>query len=596
MKHLTPLCWISLLVVLCGLGECSAAIARPKKAPAPLTEEKKQEIKDLVAKFRDANTQGQRFAPLKRIVRMGPEAAGMANAAVDELLAIAQKQYFELLDKHVRAAYIKRLTMLRDGHVKKVQYMRRLWKDYLLHTSDQKDFQDHFLRPVWEVSEFMLVRPADMREPEIVRARKLLFELAEYQVACRKAAGISADPTAGKKSPTGIDIPYLDQPPTLADYVSFLDRIMVLAGSFAPAGAKQVHYANIDVFREIDVQESEFVMFAGTVRMLVGSVAWLGDALVCATTRDHSADRKAGLASGHMSTVPGKHGFTDRLRRMGAPWCGSEGAGGGRDGRGYANGLSYGGGHTHPLYSIKRNFTGVGRRGGVYTSNYGTKRDLLHPCPATQNEFFMPPGITRADLKTPELLEIYKLLQDEKYAQADARIAEVEVESDFDKMILRFFSADVTAELGWFCEAVAAIYAVGDYYDVKLRLDGARKKFTGIKLFDKRAAMLDKLLSAKKMEKELEAGKVYRPIARAIVKDMRGKKLNAAAARKQLDDFAKQHPKTVCAEAAQFLPPDATGNTPTVNPIAYFFNKNKYLAKYAYYTYGLEISDEWPPR
>jgi len=596
MKRLALLCSISLLVALCGPGQCPGAVARGKKAPAPLTDQQKQDIEKLTVEFRDANTQGQRFASLKRIVNMGPEAARTANAAVDEMLAVCQKQYFEVLDKHIRQAYLKRLTLLRPEHVRKVQYMRRLWKDYLLHTSNQKDFQEQFLKPVWEVAQFLLVKPADMREPEIAQARKLLFELAEYQAACRKAAGISDDPTAGKKSPTGIDIPPLDQPPTLADYVSFLDRIMVLAGSFAPEGGKKVLYANIDVFKEIDVQESEFVMYCETVRMLVGSVAWLGNELVCAATRDHSVDRKAGLASGHMSTVPGKHGFTDRLRRMGAPWCGSEGAGGGRDGRGYAHGLSYGGGHTHPLYSIKRNLTGVGRRGGVYTSNYGTKKNLLHPCPATQNEFFMPPGITRADLKTPELLEIYKLLQDEKFAQASAKIAEAEVEGDFDKMILRFFSAAVTAELGWFFESVSAIYTVGDYYDVKLRLEGARGKFTGIKLFDKRAAMLDKLLAAKKMEKELEAGKAYRPIARAIVKDMRAKKLDENAARKQLDDFAKQYPDTVCAEAAYFIPPDATGNTPTVNPIAYFFNKNTHLAKYAYYTYGLEISDEWPPR
>ena len=596
MKRSALLCSVSLLVVLSGLGDCLAAIAAPNKAPAPLTDEQKQAIQKLTDEFRDAKTPAQRLVLLKRIVAMGPEAVGMANAAVDDRLAVCQKQYFEVLDKYIRHAYLKRLTLLNDEHIRKVQYMRRLWKDYLEHTSDQHEFQDNFLKPVWDVTEFLILKPEQMTEPEIVQARKLLFELAEYQEACRKAAGISADPTAGRKSPTGIDIPHLDQPQTLADYVSYLDRTMALAGSFAPAGGKEVLYANIDVFKEIDVQESEFVMYCETVRMLVGSVAWLGEELVCAATRDHSADRKAGRATGHMSTVPGKHGFTDRLKRMGAPFCGSEGADGGRSGPDYAYNLSYGGGHTHPLYSIKRNFTGVGRRDDVYTSNYGTKKDLLHPCPVTEKELFMPPGITKDDIQTPELLEIYKSLQEENFAQAYTQIAATKVKADFDKMILRFFSAAVTAELDWFFEGVVAIDQVGDYYDVKLRLEGARKKFTGIPLFDKRAAALDKHLSGKQMDKELEAGKAYRPIATAIIKDIRANKLDENAARRQLDAFAIRYPRTVCAEAALFLPPpDKERHSGAVNPIAYFFNKNPNLAKYAYYTYGLEVSDEWPP-
>jgi hypothetical protein len=598
MRHSSLAFAISLLLPLCGAGNCLAAIQTPKKAPAPLTDEQKQAIQKLTAEFRDAKTQALRFAPLRRIVGMGPEAAAMACAAVDELLAVCEKQYFQLLDKHVRDAYLKRLTMLTDEHIRKVQYMRRLWKDYLEHTSDQHEFQKNFLKPVWDVAEFLIIKPEQMTEPEILQQRKFLFELAEYRAACRKAAGISEDPTVGKMSPTGIDIPNLDQPPTLADYVSFLDRTMALAGSFAPEPvAKDALFKNIDVFKNVDVQESEFVMYCGTVRMLVGSVAWFGDELVCAATRDHSTDRKEGRASGHMSTVEGKHGFTDRLRRMGAPWCGSEGAGGGKDGPGYAHGLSYGGGHTHPLYSIKRNFTGVGRRGGVYTSNYGTKKDLLHPCPVTEKELFMPPGITKADIKTPELLEIYKSLQEENFAQANTQIAATKVKGDFDKMILRFFSAAVSAELDWFFEGVVAIDQAGDYYDVKLRIEGARKKFTGMPLFDKRAAMLDKHLSGKQMEKELEAGKAYRPVATAIIKDIRAKKLDEDAARKQLDAFAKQYPKTVYAEAAMFLPPaDKKDHGGAVNPLGYFFNKNPSLAKYAYFTYGLEVSDEWPPR
>ena len=104
MKRSILLCVIAVSIVQCNLGQYQAVAARPGTIQVPLTDEQKQEIRDLVAKFRDANTQGQRLRPLKRVVSMGPEAAGMASAAVDELLAVCQKQFFELLDKHVRAA------------------------------------------------------------------------------------------------------------------------------------------------------------------------------------------------------------------------------------------------------------------------------------------------------------------------------------------------------------------------------------------------------------------------------------------------------------------------------------------------------------
>ena len=210
----------------------------------------------------------------------------------------------------------------------------------------------------------------------------------------------------------------------------------------------------------------------------------------------------------------------------------------------------------------------------------------------------MPPGLTKGDIKTPELLEIHQLLKDEKYADAYAKITPLKLKDDFDKMIQRFFGAWVSAELDWFLEAANAIGTVGDMYEVQLRFADARKKFTGIPAFDKKATVLEKLLAGKKMQAELEAGKAYRPIARGIIKDIRDSKLDKDAARKQLDDFAKKYPKTVYAEAARYQPPkDTTGHNDTgVDPIGYFLSKNPDLPKYAYYTYGLEVSDEWPPR
>jgi hypothetical protein len=210
----------------------------------------------------------------------------------------------------------------------------------------------------------------------------------------------------------------------------------------------------------------------------------------------------------------------------------------------------------------------------------------------------MPPGMTKADLKRPELLEIYQLLKDEKFADGYARIAPLKLKDDFDKMVLRFFLGWVTAELDWFFESANEIGKVGDMYEAQLRFADARKKFTGIPVFDKKAVILDRLLGSKKMQSELEAGKAYRPIARGIIKAIREEKLDKDAARKQLDDFAKKFPKTVYAEAALYQPPaDTTGHNDTgVNPIGYFLDKNADLPKYAYYTYGLEVSDEWPPR
>ena len=101
-----------------------------------------------------------------------------------------------------------------------------------------------------------------------------------------------------------------------------------------------------------------------------------------------------------MSTIPGKEGFTMRANRMGTR-ARSEGAGGGKHGRGYLEALSHeGAGHTGPLYGMGRNIIGVGRREGCYTSNYRTDREWIHPVSPDQGSTISTHAEYRAAART----------------------------------------------------------------------------------------------------------------------------------------------------------------------------------------------------
>ena len=593
--HTMPV--IALLAVM-SAAACAQTPAAPngdktgpaaKNEPPKLTAAQKRDAVQAVKDFNKPATKEKRQEAFKVLMDLGPAGVEMIAPVVDESLSAAFKQYIQVLAPKIKQAHVKRLISLTDEQVLQVQKMRRLWKDYATYGGARHDFQKLFLKPAWDVAEFLLVKPAEMTDPNVAAPRAAVIEMFDYQTQCRTAMGIDPDPdpTKGKKSPTGVDLPSLDEVPTRMFCLEFLERTVALC-AIAPEGAHKVLLMNLDSAKEIDVQETEFTMYTNTVRMLIGTVAWYVDPLVCAATRDHSNDRKEGKASGHMSDVPGKHGFTDRLKRMGARWCGSEGAGGGRDGPNYAHGLSYGGGHTGPLYSLNQNVVGVGRRGGVYTSDYGTDHSLLHPCAVSLGEVFMPPGAARSDVKNPALQAIYNCLYTRDFGRAYKLIGQAKLKDDFDNMLLRFFKADVTAEMDWFFESVAVIEPTGDVYEVKRRTDSAMKAFAGIPAFDEKVNPLVEKLGGKKPDKDLaktfEAGKTYQSIARKIIDGT----FDVPTGKKYLDEFLKRYPAGIYAEAAKAcLEKKAADkeNKEDLQPVAYFHDKGDgdTLDKYSYY-------------
>ncbi|NQT85661.1 hypothetical protein HQ560_02790 [bacterium] len=550
---------------------CLGLAGESKDAAEKLTRAQRTELQTLFAQFGKAKDKETRGSLFEKMIAMGSTAARGLRRPIDETLALNEKKYAQLLARHIPTTYRKRLIALTNEQIRQVQATRRLWKHYILTTASQPDFQKNFLAPCFEVAEILLLDMDNVKDETIKAQRDLLHEYAGYQSQCHKALGISIDPTKTKKSPTGIPYPELDEPPTFRDKLSHLERTLVLVHSVAPAGAKPVLLGNDKAAREIDVQEAEFVLFANEARMLMGTIAWMADPLVCAVARDHSNDRKEGNASGHMSKVPGKHGFTDRIKRMGARWCGSEGAGGGGDGRGYIRGLSYGGGHTGPLYSLKRNVTGVGRRGGVYTSMYATDKSIVHPCAATSGELFMPPGLSRKDLHSSDLKSIYRHLHGGNYAAAQSLIAQARPGSATDKMLLRFFAAYVQVEMDWFFKAADGILAVGDVYEVKMRTDDARRRFGRLPAFQEKLKPLAERLATEDAAKAIAAGRFYHKF--------RGRKYAAST----LKTFIQRYEGTDYAEAAQGLLDAAkeSGKEPG-EPLAFFLAKDKVLARYEY--------------
>ena len=383
-----PLLTLAMALCLCGLAPAakpksshSTGNATPSPGAAavaeapPLDREQLKQLAESMERFKSATEAAYRKEAVERINGLGPRAAAVLQPLIDARLERLEQQYIEAFAPMVRAAYLKRLGELSDDQIFKIQKTRRLWRPYLLEPRANKQFRQIYLRAIWDIAAFVLLKPEQVLNESLKTRRRELSQWAGYQAEVHRVLKIDPDPTHGKVSPTGIAYAPLDQPPTFQDKLHHLERTLVLVHTLAPPGADKGLMMNDRAAREIDVQEAEFVMFANEVRLLAGTVVWRADALGCAVTRDHSNDRKNGKASGHMSSIPEKRGFGDRNRRMGAPFFNSEGAGGGRSGRGYITGLSYSGtGHGGPLYSIKRNCVGVGRRGGVYTSQYRPRR------------------------------------------------------------------------------------------------------------------------------------------------------------------------------------------------------------------------------
>jgi hypothetical protein len=559
--------------------------SKPGAEGPKLTREQAKQLRTLLEDFGEAGEQASRRAHFDEIVTSGRAVTAIVNQIVDRNLNEAEQKYIKVLTPKIRAAYLARLSELTDEQILLVQNTRRFWKDYLLNGGGREDFRKVYLKPIWDMAAFLLLKVEDIHDEEIAAQRKLLEEFAVYRSQCHRILKVEPDPTVGKVSPTGIAYAPLDQPPTFRDNLRHLERTLVLANTVASEGARRVLMMNDAAAREIDVQEAEFTMFCNEVRMLAGTVAWRVEPLGCAVTRDHSNDRKDGKAKGHMSSVPGKHGFGDRNRRMGAPFYNSEGAGGGGNGRGYANGLSYGGGHTGPLYSLRRNCVGVGRRDRVYTSQYRFDKSIIHPCPATENELWMPPGVGSRDIRRASTLRVYRALKAGACGTAQKLIESARPRpsvragqgptngprTDIDAVLLRFFRNAVDIETDWFLECLGAVEQAGDVYEVKVRLADGLRRFRGITRLEEKAAEISKRLGSEEMALEVRAGRVYHWLARSGYKE--------AQLRQLMPQFLKRYEGTVYAEALKLTVADGEKKGQW---FAYFLDKNPKLRNYGY--------------
>jgi len=535
----------------------SAILASSCLAADKLSAEQSKQVQTLLREFGAAADEAGRKAAFDKMLTLGAPAIELVGPMIDDALGAEGRKYVVILEPEIRRRYMKKLESISDEQISHILRTRYLWEPYIIHGGSDPKFRQVYLAPIWKMKEFLLLKIADIEDAEVVTLRKKLLEFAGYRRRCREVLKINPDPTAGKLSPTGIPYPHLDQPPTFLDTLHHHERTLILINTVASRGARDVLLMADQAAREIDVQEAEYVMAANEVRMLAGSIAWRADPLGCAVERDHSTDRKEGRASGHMSTVPGKRGFGDRNQRMGAGHYGSEGAGGGRSGPGYLRGLSYSGaGHGGPLYGLGRNRVGVGRRGGVYTSQYATDKKYIHPCPATEHEMWMPPGVTARDLRTSAIRQAYRAMKAKSYGRARNWLDRAGAPTGADAIALRFFRAAIDVQLRQAVKDILATEGSGDVFFARVLLRRGRARFKGIGAFEKAVAGAAERLNAKDLRPELAAGEAYYRLYYAV-KDARKETFNASrrALIRRLGNITRRYKDSIYAKAAE----DAAG-------------------------------------
>ncbi len=531
----------------------SAVFVSSCVAATTLSAEQSKQVKTWLGEFTAASDEAGRKAAFDKMLALGESAVGLISPLIDNELNAEGSKYVKILEPKIRSAYIKRLESISDEQVSHILRTRFLWEPYILHGGSDPKFRRVYLAPIWKMKEFLLLKIADIEDSQVVTMRKRVVEYGGYQTQCRKVLKINPDPTVGKMSPTNIEYAHLDQPPTFIDKLHHYERTLILIHTVASKGAREVLLMTDQAAREIDVQEAEYVMAANEVRMLAGSIAWRADPLGCAVERDHSTDRKEGRASGHMSDVPGKRGFSDRNRRMGAGHYGSEGAGGGRNGPAYLNGLSYSGaGHGGPLYRLARNRVGVGRRGGVYTSQYATDKKYIHPCPATENEMWMPPGVTARDVRNAAIQQAYQAMKTESYGSAWKILDRANAPTGGDAIALRFFRAAIDVKVQQSIKDILATEGSGDVFFAKVQLDGGLGKFKGLRDFEKGVEEVSQRLGAKDLRTEMSAGKAYYRLYYAV-KDLPKERFNASRREliQRLGNITREYKDSIYAKAAE---------------------------------------------
>lgn len=563
-------CISSLAVFVLLVSACPGQVAK-KAAPSPATDaklssEQKRQIVEGLDTFAKSIDRSERRYLIEQVIGLGPGGARLALQHIDKQLASLRGKYTVALQAWLEDAYMRHLISLSDEQIMIVQRARRLWRSYVLHGGHRSNFQAEFLAPMKAAGEALLLRAEDVKDEPVCSQRKTLMELGEYQAMAHTALGMQTDPTVGKFSPTQIAYAPLDQPPTFLDSLHHTERSMVLAHTVAPPGAQAVLMYNDEAAQEIDVQEAEYVLFGNEMRMLSGTIVWRVDPLGNAVARDHSNDRTKGLATGHMSSIKEKRGFTDRSRRMGARRFGSEGVGGGASGRGYINGLSYGGGHTGPLYSLRRNCVGVGRRKNAYTSIYGTDRSIVHDCQAVANELVLPPGWSNTRLRG-SARSIFSKLQSGEFGHAARALAKARPSNEKTSMLLRFFRAAVQTEIDWILDSSAAIEDAGDVYEARRRLLAGAKMFKGNPAFEEEGILRLAMLADPALAQALKAGEAFH---RMVLGDLDG-----AGRAKASRALIRRYGGTAYAEAAKAA--DEPGAA-----FAYFVGKQATVEKYEY--------------
>jgi len=526
-------------------------------AAAKLGVRETRQVKTLFGEFEAATDQAGRKAAFDKMLALGEKSITLVGSMIDDALSAEGRKYVKSLEPKIRGAYIKKLESLTDEQVSHILRTRYLWEPYILHGGSDPKFREVYLAPIWRMKEFLLLKISDIEDAELATLRKKLIEYAGYQSQCHEVLKIDPDPTVGKLSPTGIEYAHLDQPPSFLDKLHHYERTLILINTVASKGAREVLLMTDQAAREIDVEEAEYVMAANEVRMLAGSIAWRADPLGCAVERDHSTDRKEGRAKGHMSSVPGKRGFGDRNRRMGAGHYGSEGAGGGRNGPAYLRGLSYSGdGHGGPLYRLARNRVGVGRRGGVYTSQYATDKKYIHPCPATKGEMWMPPGITATDLRLSGIRQAYLAMKTKSYGSALGSLDRAKEPTGADAISMRFFRAAIDMEVRRAIKDILASEKSGDVFFARFLLRRDQARFKGIEAFEKAVADSSQRLNARELRPEMAAGEAYYRLYYAV-KDVPRDKFNAnrRALIGRLGGITSKYKDSIYAKAAE----DAAG-------------------------------------
>ena len=166
------------MIIMLALAATSAAQtatrasngAKPNaaKPDAPkLTNVQKRDATSAIKEFCKPDSEESRQEAFQKVLGLGPAGAELIAPVVDELLAAEYKQYTRTLAGKVREAYVQRLLSLTDEQVLQVQKMRRLWHDYATGRGSRHNFQKLFLKPAWDVAEFLLIKPNEMEEPAL---------------------------------------------------------------------------------------------------------------------------------------------------------------------------------------------------------------------------------------------------------------------------------------------------------------------------------------------------------------------------------------------------------------------------------------------